>query len=116
MTSFPSEETITAAYGSNVTVECKATGFPRPTVTLVINALTVYTTAGGHTVMAPYEATVTYTVTMSSDVECHISNRVGSSFMRMRINMKGIPFSSIYYFLIFILQIRPEAGGHTIHH
>ncbi|KAL9989371.1 hypothetical protein ACROYT_G003913 [Oculina patagonica] len=38
--------------------------------------------------MAPYEATVTYTVKMSSDVECHISNRVGSSFMRMRINLK----------------------------
>ncbi len=60
---------------------------------LIINALAVYTSVGGHTVMAPYEATVTYTVKMSSDVECHISNRVGSSFMRMRINLKGISFS-----------------------
>lgn len=89
MTSFPSEETITAPYGSNVTVSCKASGIPRPTVMLLMNALTVYTTTGGHTVMTPYEATMTYTVKMSSDVECHISNRVGSSFYRMRINLKG---------------------------
>ncbi|XP_078348608.1 uncharacterized protein LOC144633639 [Oculina patagonica] len=88
VTSFPSEETITAPYGSNVTVECKATGFPRPTVMLIINALTVYTSIGGLVVMAPYEATVTYTVRISSDVECHISNRVGSIFMRMSINLK----------------------------
>lgn len=90
VTSFPSEKTISAPYGSNVTVECKASGFPRPTVKLLINALRAYTTEGGHTVMAPYEATVTYVVKMSSDVECHISNRFGSSFFRMRINLKGI--------------------------
>ncbi|KAJ7360286.1 Adhesion G protein-coupled receptor L3 [Desmophyllum pertusum] len=88
VTSFPSEKTISALYGSNVTVECKASGFPRPTVKLLINALRAYTTEGGHTVMAPYEATVTYVVKMSSDVECHISNRLGSSFFRMRINLK----------------------------
>ena len=94
MTSFLSEETITAPYGSDVPVACKASGIPRPTVMLLINALTVYTTAGGHTVMTPYEATMTYTVKMSSDVECHIANRVGSSFYRMKIKLKGTSTSS----------------------
>lgn len=92
MTSFPSEDIISAPYGSNVTVKCRATGVPRPTVRLVINGVNMYTSTGGRAVMAPYEAILTYVVKMSSDVECHISNRLGSSFSRMRINLKGISF------------------------
>lgn len=90
MTSFTSEDIISAPYGLNVTVECRAAGFPRPTVMLVINAVSMYTSNGGRAVMAPYEAILTYVVKMSSDLECHISNRLGSSFSRMRINLKGI--------------------------
>lgn len=63
---------------------------------LVINAVSVYTSVGGRAVMAPYEAILTYVVKMSSDVECHISNRLGSSFLRMRVNLKGISFILCY--------------------
>lgn len=81
---------MSVPYGNNVSVQCEASGFPRPTVTFVINAVDAYATKASHTVMAPYKATVTYVVKMSSDVECHISNRLGSSFWRIRINLQGI--------------------------
>ena len=59
---------------------------------LVINGVNMYTSTGGSAVMAPYEAILTYVVKMSSDVECYISNRLGSSFSRLRVNLKGISF------------------------
>jgi len=99
MTSFPSEDIISAPYGANVTVKCRATGVPRPTVRLVINGVNMYTSTGGRAVMAPYEAILTYVVKMSSDVECHVSNRLGSSFSRMRINLKGISFVLSQWFV-----------------
>jgi len=104
MTSFPSEDIISAPYGSNVTVECRAAGFPRPSITLVINGVSMYTSAAGLAVMAPYEAILTYVVKMSSDVECHISNRLGSSFSRTRINLKDD--DSVY--LKAVLRLRDK--------
>ena len=90
MTSFPSEEIMSASYGSEVDVECKASGFPRPTVMLFINALRAYNVQGSLSFMSPYEANVTFVVKMTSEVECHVSNRLGSSFVRLRINVKGL--------------------------
>ena len=90
MTSFSSKEITSANYDSEVNVECKASGFPRPTVMLLINALRAYTMPSGHSFMAPYEANMTLVVKMTSEVECHMSNRLGSSFVRMRIEMRGM--------------------------
>ena len=95
MTSFPSKEIMSANYDSEVKVECKASGFPRPTVMLLINALSAHTMTSSHSFMAPYEANMTLVVKMTSEVECHMSNRLGSSFVRMRIEMKGM-FASIF--------------------
>lgn len=90
MTSFSSKEIMSANYDSKVNVECKASGFPRPTVMLLVNALRAYTMPSGHSFMAPYEANMTFVVKMTSEVECHMSNRLGSSFVRMRIEMRGM--------------------------
>ena len=94
MTSFSSSKSV--SYDSEVDIECKASGFPRPTVMLFINALRAYTIKGGHSTMAPFEANVTLDVKMTSEVECHISNRLGSSFVRMRINLEGM-FAGLFY-------------------
>ena len=90
MTSFPSKEIMSANYDSEVKVECKASGFPRPTVMLLINSLRAYTMTSGQSFMAPYEANMTIVLKMTSEVECHMSNRLGSSFVRMRIEMRGM--------------------------
>lgn len=94
MTSFPSEEILSVSYDSEVNVECKATGFPRPSVMLFINALRAYAVANTHSVMAPYEANVTLVVKMTSEVECQVTNRLGSSVVRMRIVMEGASANS----------------------
>lgn len=93
MKSFPREEIISAQYETSVTVQCEASGFPRPTVTFLINGVNSYAVNKGHTIMEPYKTTVTYVVTMPSDVECHISNRMGNTFWRIRVNLKGKSFN-----------------------
>ena len=93
MKSFPREEIISAQYETSVTVQCKASGFPRPTVTFLINGVNSYAVNKGHTIMEPYKTTVTYVVTMPSDVECHISNRMGNTFWRIKVNLKGKSFN-----------------------
>ena len=92
MKSFPREEIISAQYETSVTVQCEASGFPRPTVTFLINGVNSYAENKGHTIMEPYKTTVTYVVTMPSDVECHISNRMGNTFWRIKVNLKGKSF------------------------
>ena len=92
MKSFPREEIISAQYETSVTVQCEASGFPRPTVTFLINGVNSYAVNKGHTIMEPYKTTVTYVVTMPSDVECHISNRMGNTFWRIKVNLKGKSF------------------------
>ena len=94
MTFFPREEILSVSYDSEVNVECKATGLPRPSVMLFINALRAYTIASARSMMAPYEANVTLVVKMTSEVECHVTNRLGSSVVRMRIVMKGVSANS----------------------
>ena len=69
MTSFPSEDVISAPFGSNVTVECRAAGIPRPTLRLVINGVSMFTSIGGRAVIAPYEAILTYVVRMTTYVD-----------------------------------------------
>ena len=93
MKSFPREEIISAQYETSVTVQCEASGFPRPTVTFLINGVNSYAVNKGHTIMEPYKTTVTYVVTMPSDVECHISNRMGNTFWRIKVNLKGKSFN-----------------------
>ena len=93
MKSFPREEIISAQYETSVTVQCEASGFPRPTVTFLINGVNSYAVNKGHTIMEPYKTTVTYVVTMPSDVECHISNRKGNTFWRIKVNLKGKSFN-----------------------
>ena len=93
MKSFPREEIISAQYETGVTVQCEASGFPRPTVTFLINGVNSYAVNKGHTIMEPYKTTVTYVVTMPSDVECHISNRKGNTFWRIKVNLKGKSFN-----------------------
>ena len=93
MKSFPREEIISAQYETSVTVQCEASGFPRPTVTFLINGVNSYAENKGHTIMEPYKTTVTYVVTMPSDVECHISNRMGNTFWRIKVNLKGKSFN-----------------------
>lgn len=88
MKSFPREEIISAQYETSVTVQCEASGIPRPTVTFLINGVNSYAENKGHTIMEPYKTTVTYVVTMPSDVECHISNRMGNTFWRIKVNLK----------------------------
>ena len=94
MKSCPSEEIISAPYDHSVRFSCEATGFPRPTVTFLINGVDSYEVINdSHTIMEPYKTTLTYFVTMPSDVECHISNRMSSTFWRIRVNLKGKSFS-----------------------
>ena len=93
MKSFPREEIISAQYETSVTVQCEASGFPRPTVMFLINGVNSYAVNTGHTIMEPYKTTVTYVVTMPSDVECHISNRMGNTFWRIKVNLKGKSFN-----------------------
>lgn len=75
-------------------MRCTASGFPRPTITLLVNQLSPYTVEGTHLFMSPYEANMTLVVKMTSDVECHVSNRLESSFLRIRINLKGLFLSA----------------------
>ena len=93
MKSFPREEIILAQYETSVTVQCEASGFPRPTVTFLINGVNSYAVNKGHTIMEPYKTTVTYVVTMPSDVECHASNKMGNTFWRIKVNLKGKLFN-----------------------
>lgn len=95
---------MSVSYDSEVKLQCKATGFPRPTVMLLINALRAYTIEGGHSVMAPYEANVTFVVKVTSDVECHVSNRLGSSFVRLRIDVKGLFYGFIVCYLMAMVK------------
>ena len=86
----PNEEISSVSYGYEVNVRCIASGFPRPTITLLVNQLSPYTVEGTHLFTSPYEANMTFVVKMTSDVECHVSNRLESSFLRIRINLKGL--------------------------
>ena len=90
----PNEEISSVSYGYEVNVRCTASGFPRPTITLLVNQLSPYTVEGTHLFMSPYEANMTFVVKMTSDVECHVSNRLESSFSRIRINLKGLFLSA----------------------
>ena len=90
MSLIPNEEILSVSYGYEVNVRCTASGFPRPTIMLLVNQLSAYTVEGTHLFMLPYEANMTFEVKMTSDVECHVSNRLESSFLRMRINLKGL--------------------------
>ena len=84
------EEILSVSYGYEVNVRCTASGFPRPTIMLLVNQLSSYTVEGANSFMSPYEANMTFVVKVTSDVECHVSNRLESSFLRMRINVKGL--------------------------
>lgn len=86
----PNEEISSVSFRYEVNVRCTASGFPRPTITLLVNQLSPYTVEGTHLFTSPYEANMTFVVKMTSDVECHVSNRLQSSFLRIRINLKGL--------------------------
>lgn len=88
ITSFRRLENTSAHYDAKVTLECKASGIPRPQVTLLVNALKANKIDSGHSIMAPYITTVTFKLKMTSEVECQVSNRMGIDFLRTRIEMK----------------------------
>ena len=90
MSLIPNEEILSVSYGYEVNVRCTASGFPRPKIMLLVNQLSAYTVEGTHLFMLPFEANMTFFVKMTSDVECHVSNSLESSFLRMRINLKGL--------------------------
>jgi len=90
MSLIPNEEISSVIYDYEVNVRCTASGFPRPTIMLLVNQLSPYTVEGTHLFMSPYEANMTFVVKMTSDVECHVSNRLESNFLRIRINLKGL--------------------------
>ena len=94
MSLIPNEEILSVSYGYEVNLRCTASGFPRPTMVLLVNQLSAYTVEGTHLFMLPFEANMTFFVKMTSDVECHVSNRLESSFLRMRINLKGLFWSA----------------------
>lgn len=71
-------------------LECVASGFPRPTVSLFVNnALRSYDITSGHSVTAPYVTNLTLKLKMTSEVQCEVSNSMGRDFERMRIEVKG---------------------------
>lgn len=71
-------------------LECVASGFPRPTVSLFVNnALLANEITSGHSVTAPYVTNLTFKLKMTSEVQCEVSNTMGRDFERMRIEMKG---------------------------
>ena len=108
----PNEEISSVSYGYEVNVRCTASGFPRPTIMLLVNQLSAYKVEGTHLFMLPYEANMTFVVKMTSDVECHVSNRLESSFLRMRINLKGLFWTacSDCIALSFFLRDRAKVG------
>ena len=95
ITSFRRLENTSAHYDAKVTLECKASGIPRPQVTLLVNALKANKIDSGHSIMAPYITTVTFKLKMTSEVECQVSNRMGIDFLRTRIEMKGSLFHCV---------------------
>lgn len=71
-------------------LECVASGFPRPTVSLFVNnVLRANETTSGYSVTVPYVTNLTLKLKMTSEVQCEVSNTMGRDFERMRIEIKG---------------------------
>lgn len=99
---FISEDIILVFYGFNVIVECRVVGFLRFIVMLVINGVSMYIFNGGWVVMVFYEVILIYVVKMLFDLECYIFNRLGSSFLRMWINLKGINWKGFVFCVSYL--------------
>ncbi|XP_067056620.1 adhesion G protein-coupled receptor L3-like isoform X5 [Acropora muricata] len=95
ITSFRRLENTSVYYDSKVKIECVASGFPRPTVSLFVNnASRANEITSGHSVTVPYVTNLTLKLKMTSEVQCEVSNIMGRDFEKMRIEMKD---DSVYF-------------------